>query len=64
MIIRDATFLVISESWRCWLSFTQSKFSVIVTRGEVVAIHPKKTDSLTQTFFFLLIQDCRRRHLH
>ena len=54
MVIRDETYLVCdSESWRRWLSFTWSKFSVIVTRGEVVAIHSKKTDSLTKTFSFV-----------
>ncbi len=54
MSFRDATFLIgDAESLRCWLSFTDSKFSVIVTRGEVEAIHPKKTDALTQTFYFI-----------
>jgi hypothetical protein len=28
-------------------------FSVIVTRGKVEAIHSKKTDALTQTFYFI-----------
>jgi hypothetical protein len=65
MIIRDTTLLISdSESWRGWLSFTYSKSFVIVTRGKVVAIHPKKIDSLTQTFLFHLIQDCCQCHMH
>jgi hypothetical protein len=54
MRLRDATFLIgDAENWRCWLSFTYSKFFVIVTRGDVEAIHPKKTDALNQTFYFI-----------